>query len=83
MRSIFIRIFLSALFVLGISFIPGLARARRTDAVQAPLTSADESREKRLQWFRDARFGMMIHWGLYSVPAGEWKGKLIPGLGNG
>jgi len=24
----------------------------------------------------------MIHWGLYSVPAGEWKGKLIPGLGE-
>jgi len=29
----------------------------------------------RLQWFRDARFGMFIHWGLYSNPAGEWKGK--------
>lgn len=25
---------------------------------------------------------MMIHWGLYAVPAGEWKGKLIPGLGE-
>jgi len=29
----------------------------------------------RLAWFRDARFGMFIHWGIYSVPAGEWKGK--------
>ena len=25
---------------------------------------------------------MFIHWGLYSVPAGEWKGKLVPGLGE-
>jgi alpha-L-fucosidase len=29
----------------------------------------------RLQWWRDARFGMFIHWGLYAVPAGEWNGK--------
>jgi alpha-L-fucosidase len=29
----------------------------------------------RLAWFNDARFGMFIHWGLYSVPAGEWEGK--------
>lgn len=29
--------------------------------------------EKRMQWFRDARFGMFIHWGLYAIPArGEW-----------
>ena len=35
-----------------------------------------------MKWFREARFGMFIHWGLYAVPAGEWKGKLIPGLGE-
>ena len=29
--------------------------------------SADDSREKRMQWWHDARFGMFIHWGLYSV----------------
>ena len=29
--------------------------------------------EKRIEWFRDARFGMFIHWGLYAIPArGEW-----------
>ena len=26
-------------------------------------------------WFRDAKFGLFIHYGLYSVPAGEWRGK--------
>ena len=31
--------------------------------------------DQRMEWFREARFGMFIHWGLYSVPAGEWKGK--------
>ncbi|HPK80107.1 MAG TPA: alpha-L-fucosidase [Rectinema sp.] len=30
-------------------------------------------RNKRISWFQDARFGMFIHWGLYSIPAkGEW-----------
>ena len=29
----------------------------------------------RMDWWRDARFGMFIHWGLYAVPAGEWNGK--------
>jgi alpha-L-fucosidase len=31
--------------------------------------------DPRLDWWRDARFGMFIHWGLYAVPAGEWEGK--------
>jgi alpha-L-fucosidase len=30
-------------------------------------------------WFREARFGMFIHWGLYAVPAGEWNGKKYGG----
>lgn len=29
----------------------------------------------RMQWWNDARFGLFIHWGLYSIPAGEWKGQ--------
>ncbi len=29
--------------------------------------------EQRVQWFKEARFGMFIHWGLYALPArGEW-----------
>lgn len=32
-----------------------------------------EERTKRTEWYNDARFGMFIHWGLYSIPArGEW-----------
>jgi alpha-L-fucosidase len=32
-------------------------------------------RNERMQWWREARFGLFIHWGLYSVPAGEWNGQ--------
>lgn len=41
-----------------------------------------EVREARLAWFKQAKYGMFIHWGLYAIPAGEWKGKQIPGLGE-
>jgi len=41
-----------------------------------------EAREARLAWFKEAKYGLFIHWGLYSIPAGEWKGKPIPGLGE-
>lgn len=41
-----------------------------------------EEHERRMAWWREARFGMFIHWGLYALPAGMWKGKLIPGIGE-
>jgi len=36
----------------------------------------------RLQWWTEARFGMFIHWGIYTVPAGEWEGREIDGQGE-
>jgi alpha-L-fucosidase len=33
-------------------------------------------------WFREAKFGLFIHWGLYAIPAGEWKGQPIAGIGE-
>jgi alpha-L-fucosidase len=33
-----------------------------------------------MKWWREARFGLFIHWGLYAEPAGEWKGEQIPGI---
>jgi alpha-L-fucosidase len=49
------------------------------------VASVDETpaeRGARMEWWREARFGMFIHWGLYSVAAGEWQGKLITGAGE-
>ncbi len=39
-------------------------------------------RDSRMKWFREARFGMFIHWGVYSVPAGVYDGKEIGGIGE-
>lgn len=43
---------------------------------------SDATRHPRLSWFRDAKFGMFIHWGLYALPAGRWQGSAVPGIGE-
>ena len=51
-------------------------------ALHSQERPADPAREARLQWFREAKYGLFIHWGLYALPAGEWNGKRSPGLGE-
>jgi alpha-L-fucosidase len=46
------------------------------------VTAAFAQSAAPAEWFRDARFGMLITWGLYSIPAGEWKGQIIQGPGE-
>jgi alpha-L-fucosidase len=31
---------------------------------------APPSQDAKMKWFRDAKFGLFIHWGLYAIPAG-------------
>ncbi len=38
--------------------------------------------EEAKRWFQDAQFGLFVHWGLYAIPAGEWRGQKIPWLGE-
>ena len=39
------------------------------------LNETKNEKDKRMAWWRNAKFGLFIHWGIYSVPAGEWNGK--------
>jgi|GEM_PF-3022915 hypothetical protein len=55
-------------FVLAILFLILLTRLEADSVPEVELT-----REQRIQWWREARFGMFIHWGLYAIPAGVWK----------
>jgi len=59
---------------------PGAARA--ADATAAAPRETPAQRDARMAWWREARFGMFIHWGLYAIPAGEWRGKKAPSLGE-
>src|SRR5688500_19937110 len=80
------RILIAVLLVLGgapnLAGQQTIATNTSSSAPKARLTESKADHDRRMKWFRDARFGMFIHWGLYAVPAGEWKGKLIPGLGE-
>ena len=48
---------------------------RATTLFAQPQIETPAQRDARMQWWREARFGMFIHWGLYSILAGEWKGE--------
>jgi alpha-L-fucosidase len=51
-------------------------------ALAAPPDETKAERDARIKWWRDARFGMFIHWGLYAVLAGKYKGKRVGGIGE-
>ncbi len=37
-----------------------------------PIAETGEQHDARMHWWREARFGLFIHWGLYAIPAGKW-----------
>jgi alpha-L-fucosidase len=52
--------------------------AQERSETSTPGAAADGAvQQDRLAWFREARFGMFIHWGPYSELAGEWEGQRV------
>jgi alpha-L-fucosidase len=49
-------------------------------AGQADETKAQH--DARMAWWREAKFGLFIHWGVYSVPAGFYHGQPVHGIGE-
>lgn len=41
------------------------------------LNESDQAFDERMEWWRDAKFGLFIHWGPYAVPAGIYNGERI------
>ena len=52
-----------------------MALTMMLNALASAPSETPEQHDSRMAWFREAKFGMFIHWGLYSVPAGDWNGK--------
>src|SRR5512146_1661406 len=46
-------------------------------ALPGAETETREQRDGRMRWWREARLGMFVHWGLYSGLAGTWEGKPV------
>ncbi len=62
-QGLLITVWLSGL--LSLTFAGGFLPQRESQA----------EHDARMKWWREARFGLFIHWGLYSIPAGEWQGR--------
>jgi alpha-L-fucosidase len=63
-------------------FLLTLAMTLILDPVTVNSAESREERHARMLWWREARFGMFIHWGVYSVPAGTYKGKRFEHIGE-
>jgi alpha-L-fucosidase len=73
-----------ALYICAVALVAAAwspAAARAADPTTAPAETK-EQKDARMAWWRDARFGMFIHWGIYSVPAGVYNGRNIPSIGE-
>ena len=78
MKTIATKFLLAGLLLT--TFAPAVVSAADSPDPYANETPAQ--RDARMAWWREARFGMFIHWGVYSVPAGTYDGKRIPGIGE-
>lgn len=54
-------------------------KAALENALNGWWSDAHKNYDERMSWYNDAKFGCFIHWGVYSVPAGIWKGKKLGG----
>ena len=46
------------------------------------IEETKEQQDERMAWWREAKFGMFIHWGLYALAAGMWKDERVSGIGE-
>ena len=68
---------LFALLLAGSLLPTAPAQTNQTDKVETK-----EQRDARMAWWREAKFGMFIHWGVYSVPAGFYHDQPVNGIGE-
>jgi alpha-L-fucosidase len=71
------RFSLPLLVLIGLCATPGCGTPK-IDYLHESLADQDA----RMEWWRDARFGMFIHWGAYANPAGVYRGETVPGVGE-
>src|SRR3974390_2899227 len=85
MKDLHLRVLLlSAALVLAGSVARSAESGSSAQAVSTDpyANETPAQRDARMKWWREARFGMFIHWGIYSVPAGIYKGEEVKGIGE-
>ena len=48
------------------------------DKAESRASESAADRDARMAWWREAKFGMFVHWGVYSVVGGKYKGQDLP-----
>lgn len=74
------RLILVATIIMAISstnaFSMGVKMEKKPPQSNRTYESETQTqKDARMQWWRQARFGMFIHWGLYAIPGGDWNGR--------
>src|SRR6187402_3405190 len=89
-NSIIERVTLASVIILGGSTViltqPSnhvLEKGRDETAIEEAVagwwTASMKNHDQRIAWWREAKFGCFIHWGVYSTFGGEWNGKPFRG----
>lgn len=65
------------LVLAGVALLTALAAGTMKAAPNDAPAETAAQRDARMAWWREARFGMFVHWGLYSGLAGTWNGKAV------
>ena len=65
------------LVLLSFCFLSGVVFGQKKQVEYGRLTE-EPRHDMAMQKFRDNRFGQFIHWGIFSLPAGEWNGQIYP-----
>ncbi len=75
-------LFCILLMVCSINLVAQSVNNRTSLSASTTTPETKLERDQRMSWWREARFGMFIHWGLYAVPAGEYNGKRSERIGE-
>ncbi len=91
MRILYLYFSISIIFSSVSAQVPGdeekemLTRGKERDqkaideAMDGWWTASMKNHDQRIRWWKESKFGMFIHWGVYSTAGGEWKGKKVSG----
>jgi alpha-L-fucosidase len=73
-------------FLFSLLFLATIASAIRAEDAAAVYSSPPKQtkaqRDARMAWWREAKFGMFIHFGLFSEAAGYWQGQPVGNMGE-
>lgn len=70
---------LTACLLLAACFLPFVSHGEEKYELKYGAQRTEKRDDEAMRRFRDHRVGAFIHWGLYSMAGGEWKGKIYPG----